>query len=253
MIEILEPNRKTIEVVGSGNSGSVVGVEKPYLVHDKPPLKSGIGYMRSRLWSGQIVSYYEGDEGWQWQRGDFDDFNTVNCEYIQTLDMDAIKPFTRLKYPNKFGNYDRFTSIDGNQIYNEVPNIFPINASAVKHKLIVDNLYNIAHIIRDGNYSYQNDSHVTNGFNIAANYTIYGLDNFRVTSLNVLANLRDNNLQSDLMNYPPFNWTMGGAVVNTSTLLNNSNVYSFYSNDLRLFRYNTWHAYNYTFCCNIDD
>lgn len=112
MIEILQPNKKTIEVVGSGNSGSVVGVEKPYLVHDKPPVKSGIGYP-PKLWSGEYISYNINDEGWRFSNLEFVRNNPINPLYMQDLDYSSAKPVLTLKHKNFHGNYNRFTDING--------------------------------------------------------------------------------------------------------------------------------------------
>ena len=81
------------------------------------------------MWSGQNVIYNTGDDGSRFASGEFERDNPVNASYFQSLDFQASEPFTTLKNLNKFGNYERFTAIDGSQTY-------------LADDYILDNLYN---------------------------------------------------------------------------------------------------------------
>jgi hypothetical protein len=248
MIEVLPNINKTIQVVGSGNSGTLVGVEKPYLVHDKPPVKSGIGYLRSRLWSGQTTSYFIGDEGWRWQQGEFDDVNIENCEYIQSLDFDSVNPFVTLKNPNKFGGYERFTDFEGLQNYPDA--VCPFLGFNFAYQLIIDNLYNVIYSSRRIDHAYV--SSIPQGLVRAFNYSTNGYSDFRVAGITQLNTISNIGLGDNLLNYFPFSINIGSTNINTSTFKSSTNVNVYYVKDFQVGVRGVNDILNYIFCKNLD-
>lgn len=81
------------------------------------PQRSGIAYPPKR-WTGQNIISATGDEGMRYFNGSFKRNNPSNPLYYQDLDYNSNDPFFTLKYKNEFGNYNRYTQIDGSDINN---------------------------------------------------------------------------------------------------------------------------------------
>src|SRR5690554_4618740 len=86
------------------------------------PQKSGIAYP-PKGWSGQTISYRKNDEGWRWQNGDFERVSPSNPLYAQSLDFSS-GTLRKLKYPNIFGTFERYTDLDGGQYWTNTERTF---------------------------------------------------------------------------------------------------------------------------------
>lgn len=230
-------------------SVSKLDVRASNITINEAPEKSGIGYMRSNLWSGQTTSYFEGDEGWNWQNGEFNNLNTENCEYIQSLNYDSQEPLITLRYKNKYGSFDRFTDFEGLQNYPNVDSILPSNLNA-NYRMIIDHLYNVAYVSRVLTHGYHDS--IFTGIEYGKLYTAHGLSGFKVAGIKHFHSLTNINNASNMMNFFPFVLNIGGAVINTSTLRNASNLYAYFNNDYRILLYNSSTTYNYMFYKNLD-
>lgn len=78
--------------------------------------KSGIAYNRP-IPTGQVTSYRTGDDGWNLINGVYSYTPPSNPLYIAALDFNAVTPFLTLVDNNAFGNKDRFTDVNGLQVY----------------------------------------------------------------------------------------------------------------------------------------
>ena len=79
---------------------------------------SGIAYDRPIL-TGQTTSYRTGDDAWNLANGVYDYTPPVYPVSFAALDFNAISPFTTLISNNAFGNKNRFTDINGLQVYGD--------------------------------------------------------------------------------------------------------------------------------------
>ena len=67
--------------------------------------------------TGQKTSYSTYDEGWQLANGAYDYTPPVHPVSYAQLDNSSLNPFVTLLDNNAFGNKNRFTDIDGLQVY----------------------------------------------------------------------------------------------------------------------------------------
>ena len=79
---------------------------------------SGIAYDRPIL-TGQTTSYRTGDDAWSLANGVYDYTPPVYPVSFAALDFNAVSPFTTLISNNAFGNKNRFTDINGLQVYGD--------------------------------------------------------------------------------------------------------------------------------------
>ena len=79
---------------------------------------SGIAYDRPIL-TGQTTSYRTGDDAWSLANGVYDYTPPVYPVSYAALDFNAVSPFTTLISNNAFGNKNRFTDINGLQVYGD--------------------------------------------------------------------------------------------------------------------------------------
>lgn len=112
---IVQPKKKSNVLVEAKPTPSI-SIQSPRVEVSKEEPKEGIAYPPKR-WSSIRVSTRFGDEGWRYANEDFVRVNPENPEYYQDLDYEANDPFFTLKYPNIFGNHNRITDLDGDQVY----------------------------------------------------------------------------------------------------------------------------------------
>lgn len=149
-----------------------------------------------------------------------------NALYTQTLNPDSDYPFKTLKYPNSFGNYNRFTDMNGLQEYNQ--------------------FYTIDHLTGLGwNFDFIEMGSMTQEelLNFIPTQTYHGFDNYRIPSQKVFKSLN-----RDLVRYPldylPFslnNIVTKSKYFITCTRIRNSNEFVCYN-----LLYNTQIRINYT-------
>lgn len=77
---------------------------------------SGILYQRPIL-TGQTTSFANYDDAWNLANNVYDYTRPANPLTVAELDHDAVSPFITLKENNAFGNTNRFTDINGLQVY----------------------------------------------------------------------------------------------------------------------------------------
>lgn len=114
MVDLDLPN--IIFTDSDGSTASVPSMED--IVATPLPTKSGIRYNRP-MYTGQQNSAAVGDDGWHFQNGTYDYTPPINPVSIATIDPASDKSFFMLLENNAFGNKERFTDINGLQVYGD--------------------------------------------------------------------------------------------------------------------------------------
>lgn len=99
-----------------GSTSSVPSVTN--ITATQCPTASGIAYDRPEL-TGQTTSYRTGDDGWNLANNIYDYTAPSYPTSYAKLDTVALAPFTTLVDNNAFGNKNRFTDINGLQVYGD--------------------------------------------------------------------------------------------------------------------------------------
>jgi|TARA_R110000787_G_scaffold44476_5_gene109200 hypothetical protein len=147
--------------------------------------KSGISYNTVNP-TGQIITYEIGDDGWHTVNGTRIYTPPETPETFARLDYSSIDPFRTLLYNNIFGNKDRFTDINGLQVYGDY--------------YIIDNLTRLAYVEgTSGDFA-------TN-INNANNTNFLGFSDYRVADVYEALSVTDYENSGGHLNYAPFNRT----------------------------------------------
>lgn len=181
--------------------------------------KSGIAYP-PKLWDGTTTSYLLYDNGWRYANGEFNRNNPESPLYYQCLDYSSDVPFTTLSYPNRFGNYERFTNLNGSSITGNVLSI-------------IDNLYNCI-------YAISPELNVMEGhLNKANNFNIGDYNNFRVANIQEVVSVLN-----DWRNYEPLTYftnTISGLVLNARYQF--IQVFYWYKSSLAVVASSAWYGH----------
>ena len=144
------------------------------------PTVAGTIYNRPSPPWGNMTSGYTYDEGWQYQNGTYTTGYAQSSGTVQELDNTDLSRLT-LKYDNTFSNKDRYTSENGDQVFNN---------------LLIDNLHGLM-FRRD----YVNEEWST-GLTTAATTTYEGFNDWRVVSMTEINTLVSANTYP--LNYSPY-------------------------------------------------
>lgn len=206
MSEVIVQSKKrgTVAVAAEKKGAINVGTER-IVVNPQ----SGIAYPPKR-WNGNKISYRIGDEGWRFGQGEFKRNNPPMPLYTQDFDYDAAEPLLKLKFPNKHGNYDRFTDVNGGQDYVEPYYI----EDHFQGMMIVDG----GNILGEGNYN------LSKGFLDRPTFTYNGIADWSIMSML--------EMQMCVMamggNLPGYWGSTARAYIQTATLLDSVTSYSYY-------------------------
>ena len=187
-----------INVTDSDGSTSTIPAMTDYVCTPNSGVTpSGIAYQQIPF-SGQTTSYDTYDEAWQLSNGILTRTPPTNPEYITELDRSSLTPFLTLKNNNAFGNTNRFTDIDGLQVYSD--------------NYIIDHLYGIGY-----NNSFNTENYNDALINSNAS-TQNGFTDWYVPSIQILESIASLEL-SQVFNYTPFNLTVTYGSSTTRTTL----------------------------------
>lgn len=159
---------------------------------------SGIAYQQIQS-TGQTTSYNSFDEGDQIANGVLTRTQPANPIHIAELDYTQSNPLLFLKNNNTFGNKDRYTDINGLQVYGD--------------DYIIDHLFGLGF-----NRIFKTESHNNALINSNAS-TDNGFSDWFTPNLEIINNISDHE-RSDVMNYAPFNLLV---TFGTSTTRSNFN------------------------------
>ena len=171
------------------------------------PAKSGIAYQPIIL-TGQLTSYFLYDDAWHLANGTYNYTPPTEPLSYSRLDMSSIDPFFTLVDNNSFGNKNRFTDVNGLQVY-------PTN-------------YVIDHLTRLG---WLNDFTKTailqTALSNAAAATDHSFSDWRVPNINEIESITRYKSNLESFEYPPFSkrfnsdqhiWTSTRRIKNPSTI-----------------------------------
>ncbi|MCP4354339.1 MAG: DUF3168 domain-containing protein [Proteobacteria bacterium] len=151
-------------------------------------VKSGIAYPYLSL-TGQKVSYRANDDGANMVAGVYSRTNPTYPLYYAQLDYTHASPFVTLINNNSFGNKDRFTDVNGLQVYSD--------------NLVIDHLRGLMYykILSEGNGLVDwNDA-----IDFANVSTQGGFTDWRLTNQHEMDNLLDMSITNGrTLNYAPF-------------------------------------------------
>lgn len=129
---------------------------------------------------GNMTSGYTYDEGWQYQNGTYTTGYAQSPGTVQELDNTDLSRLT-LKYNNSFGNLNRYTSENGDQVFNN---------------LVCDNLHGLMFRRDPVNEEW------STGLTTAATTTYEGYSDWRVVSIPEINTIVSANTYP--LNYSPF-------------------------------------------------
>ena len=158
---------------------------------------SGIAYDRPIL-TGQTTSYRTGDDAWSLANGVYDYTPPVYPVSFAALDFNAVSPFTTLISNNAFGDKNRYTDVDGLQVYG-------------------DN-YVIDHLTGLGWLNIEKTGMDWNGFiDDAYGLTTLTFSDWRVPSINEFVSIMNRDITVPI-NFAPFNISTGVFWISTTDL-----------------------------------
>jgi len=158
---------------------------------------SGIAYDRVLL-TGQTTSYRTGDDAWSLANGVYDYTPPVYPVSYAALDFNAVSPFTTLISNNAFGDKNRYTDVNGLQVYG-------------------DN-YVIDHLTGLGWLNIEKTGMDWNGFiDDAYGLTTLTFSDWRVPSINEFVSIMNRDITVPT-NFAPFNISTGVFWISTTDL-----------------------------------
>lgn len=160
--------------------------------------QSGIAYQRPPV-SGLTTSYRTGDDAWHLVNGSYDYTPPTNPTHIAQLDTTHANPHFNLVNNNAFGNKNRFTDINGLQVYGD--------------SYIIDHLtgLGIYNALTSGTWN-------TNIDNIVSD-TSLGYTDWRMINVKEVMSIY-NSAFSSVLNYAPFSF--GTTIETSSTRIGNT-------------------------------
>jgi len=164
---------------------------------------SGIAYKRPTL-TGQITSYSTGDDAWHLANGTYDYTPPIYPVSYAELDTTALDPHRTLVSDNTFGNTNRYTDINGLQVYG-------------------DN-YIIDHLTGLGWYRVVSATGTTWDTAISNAYasTTLGYSDWRIPNQQELISVTEAEALTGVFNHSPFNYVSGQYINCSNTQINNS-------------------------------
>jgi len=166
-----------------GTTTSVPSVQN--IVATQCPAASGIAYKRPSN-DGQTVSYRTSDDGWHLVNGTYDYTPPAYPESYAQLDTADATPFITLLNNNAYGNKNRFTDINGLQVYGD--------------NLVIDHLTGLMW------YTVHSSGSWNTAIDAAASSTQASYTDWRLPSDQELTSI-DNKAFTFAFNYPPMNIT----------------------------------------------
>ena len=160
-------------------------------------VKAGIAYQRPQV-TCQTATFNDGDDGYNLANGIYNYTPPVNPIHLAELDLTAINPFLTLKNLNEKGTLDRYTDINGLQVYGD--------------GYIIDHLTGNGHLnsfTAAGTFTGVQDD----AFVLTAN----GFSDWRIVNRNEALSILDYS-SSVGYNYEPFNLSSGSFWLSTSRL-----------------------------------
>ncbi len=164
LLEGVDNTPKGVTITDAENPASPITLyEGSYSCIEAEP-KAGIAYSRPML-TNQKVSYSVGDDGWHFINGTYNYTPPTN-----PLSIASLSDSLTLVDNNAFGNKDRFTDINGLQVYSD--NYFIDHWSGLGYTNLVHDSKNWE-----------------DGITFANNSTLNGFNDWRITNINELDNL----------------------------------------------------------------
>lgn len=208
-----------------GSTSSIPSVKD--IVATPCVVQSGIAYQRPQL-TGQTTSYRTGDDAWSLANGIYDYTPPIYPISFAQLDTTSGSPFLTLKENNAFGNKNRFTDINGLQVYG-------------------DN-YAIDHLTGLGWYLIESSDTWNNAIDNSQSSTQNSFNDWRLPSRIELISVL--NMDIIPLNYSPFNSTMSSLVWTSTTNHDNTTTAHVSSSNGNLARAVKTDTNNYLMCRN---